>query len=391
MEQVSSSPALNSRGKVQNRRMRPLVSRTGPLDFALLITVVILCAFGLVMVFSASYYYAQNKNMDNGFYYLKNQSIFFAVGFVMMIGLSFFDYHILEKLKTFALIAMVALMLAVVFWGVERNGAKRWLDFSKLGIPLSFQPSEMAKFVLALYMASFMAKRQQLMTSFSRGIMPMLMIMALFAVLLLAQKNMSMMVIMLMTGVVMLFFGGARIKHLLILAAIGIPVLVIAVLMEDYRVQRVTMFWDPWTSTAKGAYQLRQSLIALGSGGIFGKGLNFSRQKLLFLPYGESDFIFAIIGEELGLVGSVLLLGVYAFLVYRGIRIAMRCKDRFGSLLAAGITSVIGMQAIVNIAVATSSVPTTGQTLPFISAGGTSLVIFLCAVGILLNISRNTQ
>ncbi len=391
MEQVSSSPALNSRGKVQNTRMRPLVSRTGPLDFALLITVVILCAFGLVMVFSASYYYAQNKNMDNGFYYLKNQSIFFAVGFVMMIGLSFFDYHILEKLKTFALIAMVALMLAVVFWGVERNGAKRWLDFSKLGIPLSFQPSEMAKFVLALYMASFMAKRQQLMTSFSRGIMPMLMIMALFAVLLLAQKNMSMMVIMLMTGVVMLFFGGARIKHLLILAAIGIPVLVIAVLMEDYRVQRVTMFWDPWTSTAKGAYQLRQSLIALGSGGIFGKGLNFSRQKLLFLPYGESDFIFAIIGEELGLVGSVLLLGVYAFLVYRGIRIAMRCKDRFGSLLAAGITSVIGMQAIVNIAVATSSVPTTGQTLPFISAGGTSLVIFLCAVGILLNISRNTQ
>lgn len=371
--------------------MRPLVSRTGPLDFPLLITVVILCAFGLVMVFSASYYYAQNKNMDNGFYYLKNQSMFFAIGFVMMIGISFFDYHILEKLKTFALVAMVALMLAVVFWGVERNGAKRWLDFSKIGISLSFQPSEMAKFVLALYMASFMAKRQQLMTSFSRGIMPMLMIMGLFAVLLLAQKNMSMMVIMLMTGAVMLFFGGARIKHLLILAAIGVPVLVIAVLMEDYRVQRVTMFWDPWTSTANGAYQLRQSLIALGSGGIFGKGLNFSRQKLLFLPYGESDFIFAIIGEELGLVGSVLLLGAYAFLVYRGIRIAMRCKDRFGSLLAAGITSVIGMQAIVNIAVATSSVPTTGQTLPFISAGGTSLVIFLCAVGILLNISRNTQ
>ena len=179
--------------------------------------------------------------------------------------------------------------------------------------------------------------------------------------------------------------------HLVTLAGIAAPVMVIAVLSEEYRKARMTMFWDPWTSKADGAYQLRQSLIALGSGGIFGKGLNFSRQKLLFLPYGESDFIFAIIGEELGLIGCVLLMGAYAFLVYRGIRIAMRCKDRFGSLLAAGITSVIGMQAIVNIAVATSSAPTTGQTLPFISAGGTSLVIFLSAVGILLNVSRNTQ
>ena len=329
--------------------------------------------------------------MDNGFYYLKNQSMYFAIGFAIMLALSFFDYHTLDKFKTLALILIIALMVAVVFWGVERNGAKRWLDFSKIGIPLSFQPSELAKFVLVLYMASFMSKRPQLMASFSHGIMPMLIIMGVFGILLLAQKNMSMMVIMVMTGAVMLFFGGARMAHLVTLAGIATPVMVIAVLSEEYRKARMTMFWDPWTSKADGAYQLRQSLIALGSGGIFGKGLNFSRQKLLFLPYGESDFIFAIIGEELGLIGCVLLMGAYAFLVYRGIRIAMRCKDRFGSLLAAGITSVIGMQAIVNIAVATSSAPTTGQTLPFISAGGTSLVIFLSAAGILLNVSRNTQ
>lgn len=391
MEHVSNSPALNSRGKAQNARVRPMQKRQGPLDFALLITVVIICAFGLVMVFSASYYYAQSRNMDNGFYYLKNQSMYFAIGFALMLALSFFDYHVIEKLKTPMLILIIVLMLAVVFWGVERNGAKRWLDFTRLGIPLSFQPSEMAKFVLVLYMASFMSKRPQLMASFSHGIMPMLIIMGVFGILLLAQKNMSMMVIMVMTGAVMLFFGGARMAHLVTLAGIATPVMVIAVLSEEYRKARMTMFWDPWTSKAEGAYQLRQSLIALGSGGIFGKGLNFSRQKLLFLPYGESDFIFAIIGEELGLIGCVLLMGAYAFLVYRGIRIAMRCKDRFGSLLAAGITSVIGMQAIVNIAVATSSAPTTGQTLPFISAGGTSLVIFLSAAGILLNVSRNTQ
>ena len=391
MEHVSTSPAVNSRGKIQPVRGRAMPKRQGPLDFPLLITVVMICAFGLVMVFSASYYYAQSRNMDNGFYYLKNQSIYFALGFALMLVLSFVDYHALEKLKTLALIVIIALMVAVVFVGAERNGAKRWLDFSKWGIPLSFQPSEIAKFVLVLYMASFMSKRPQLMTNFSKGVFPMILIMGVFCILLLLQKNMSMMVILVLTGAVMLFFGGARVAHLLTLAGIAAPIMVLAVLKEDYRKARVTMFWNPWDSPADGAYQLRQSLMALGSGGIFGKGLNFSRQKLLFLPYRESDFIFAIIGEELGLVGCVLLIAAYAFLIYRGIRIAMRCKDRFGSLLAAGITSVIGMQAIINMAVVASIATTTGQTLPFISAGGTSLVIFLCAVGVLLNISRNTQ
>lgn len=388
MERAASAPARNSLGKTQNTQLRPLQKRQGQLDFALLITVVMICAFGLVMVFSASYYYAQNKNMSyGGFHYLRSQGIYLVLGFVLMTIISFLDYHWFEKLKLVALVAIIALMLAVVFWGVERNGAKRWLEIQGV----SFQPSELAKFVLVLYMASFMSRRPQLMSNFTRGILPMLIIMGIFAVLLLLQKNMSMMVIMVMTGAVMLFFGGAKISHLLLLAGMATPVMIVAVFSQEYRKARMTMFWDPWTSKAAGAYQLRQSLIALGSGGIFGKGLNFSKQKLLFLPYGESDFIFAIIGEELGLVGCALLMAAYCFLVYRGIRIAMRCRDRFGSLLAAGITSVIGMQAIVNIAVATSSAPTTGQTLPFVSAGGTSLVIFLCAVGILLNISRNTQ
>ena len=229
------------------------------------------------------------------------------------------------------------------------------------------------------------------MKNLTKGVFPMLFIMGAFGLVLLLQKNMSMMVILLMTGVVMLFLGGAEIKHLLLLAGIAAPILVVAVLIEDYRVSRVLMFMDPWESTEAGAYQLRQALLALGSGGVFGQGLNFSRQKLLFLPYGESDFIFAIIGEELGFVGCTLLILAYLFVIYRGVRIAMRCKDRFGSLVAAGITAVIGMQAAINIAVATSSIPPTGQTLPFVSAGGTSLVIFLAAAGILLNISRSIE
>lgn len=366
---------------------RPVARRAGQIDFSLFFAIIIICAFGLVMVFSSSYYYAQSRGLDNGYYYLKNQAVYFALGTALMLIISRIDYHKWEKLRVIALAGVIALMLAVVFFGVERNGATRWLQIGNF----SFQPSELAKFVLLLYMASFMAKRPHLMSSFSRGLMPMLMVTGVICGILLLQKNMSMMVIVMLTGVIMLFLGGAQVKHLLLLVGIAAPILVVAVMSESYRLERVEMFLDPWTSKADGAYQLRQSLLALGSGGFFGQGLNFSRQKLLFLPYGESDFIFSIIGEELGFIGSAAVIGMYAFIVYRGVRIAMRCKDRFGSLMAAGITAILGIQAAVNIAVATSSVPPTGQTLPFISAGGTSLVIFMCAMGILLNISRSTE
>jgi cell division protein FtsW len=366
---------------------KPVTRRPGQIDFSLFIAITIICAFGLVMVFSSSYYYAQDKGLDNGYYYLKNQAIYFVLGMALMLVISRIDYHKWEKLRVVGLAGVIVLMLAVVFFGEERNGATRWLEIGGF----SFQPSELAKFVLILYMSAFMAKRPHLMSSFSRGLMPMLMIIGVMSGILLLQKNMSMMVIVMITGIIMLYLGGAQIKHLLLLAGIAVPVLVIAVLSEDYRVSRVLMFLDPWNSDQTGAYQLRQSLLALGSGGLFGQGLNFSRQKLLFLPYGESDFIFSIIGEELGFMGGLAVIGMYAFVVYRGVRVAMRCKDRFGSLMAAGITAVLGIQAAVNIAVATSSVPPTGQTLPFISAGGTSLVIFLSAIGILLNISRNTE
>lgn len=361
--------------------------RAGQMDFSLFIAVVIICAFGLVMVFSSSYYYAQDRELDNGYYYLKNQAMFMALGLALMLIISRVDYHKWEKLRVIALAGVILLMVAVVFFGATRNGATRWLEIGGV----SFQPSELAKFVLLLYMASFMARRPHLMNSFSRGLMPMLMIIAVISAVLLLQKNMSMMIIVLLTGIVMLYLGGAQIKHLLLLAVIAAPILFIAITSEEYRVSRVLMFVDPWTSKETGAYQLRQSLLALGSGGLFGQGLNFSRQKLLFLPYGESDFIFSIIGEELGFLGCIAVIAMYGFIVYRGVRVAMRCKDRFGSLMAAGITAVLGIQAAVNIAVATSSVPPTGQTLPFISAGGSSLVIFMCAMGILLNISRNTE
>ena len=378
---------------MENRLEKRRPFYTGQLDFPLLFAIALLCAFGLVMRFSASYYYAQNTAATkyDGFFYLKSQAMYLAVGLVAMYVVSRVDYHFFDKIRVFALVGTLALMLLVLIpgLGVDRNGAQRWLKIP--GTSFTFQPSELAKFALIVYMAGFMSRRPQAMKNLTKGVFPMLFIMGAFGLVLLLQKNMSMMVIMMMTGVVMLFLGGAEIKHLLLLAGIAVPILVVAVLMEEYRISRVLMFMDPWESTEKGAYQLRQALIALGAGGIFGQGLNFSRQKLLFLPYGESDFIFAIIGEELGFIGCTLLILAYLFIIYRGIRIAMRCKDRFGSLMAAGITAVIGMQAAINIAVATSSIPPTGQTLPFVSAGGTSLMIFLAAAGILLNISRNIE
>ena len=378
---------------MENRLEKRRPFYTGQLDFPLLFAIALLCAFGLVMLFSASYYYAQNTAATkyDGFFYLKSQAMYLAVGLVAMYVVSRVDYHFFDKIRVFALVGTLLLMLLVLVpgLGVSRNGAQRWLGIPGTGF--TFQPSERAKFALIVYMAGFMSRRPQAMKNLTKGVFPMLFIMGAFGLVLLLQKNMSMMVILLMTGVVMLFLGGAEIKHLLLLAGIALPILVVAVLMEDYRQSRVLMFMNPWESTEEGAYQLRQALIALGAGGVFGQGLNFSRQKLLFLPYGESDFIFAIIGEELGFIGCTLLILAYLFIIYRGIRIAMRCKDRFGSLMAAGITAVIGMQAAINIAVATSSIPPTGQTLPFVSAGGTSLMIFLAAAGILLNISRNIE
>ncbi|MEG1547552.1 MAG: putative lipid II flippase FtsW [Clostridia bacterium] len=355
------------------------------MDFPLFTAVFLLCVFGLIMVFSASYYYAYDK-FDDGLYFLKDQAVYMSAGIVAMLVISRIDYHRWDKLRVFALVLTLTLMAAVVIWGKEANGAKRWLSVFGL---FMFQPSELAKFALILYMSSFMAKRPQHMKSFVNGVVPMLIIMALICMFLLLQRNLSMLIILMLTGMLMLFLGGAEIKHLLLMGAVAMPVFFLLAYAEEYRWARMLMFRDPFTSELDGAYQLRQSLYALGSGGLFGKGLNFSRQKLLFLPYGESDMIFSIIGEELGFIGCVMLISAYVFIVYRGIRIAIKCKDRFGSLMAAGITCVVGIQAAVNIGVATSSIPPTGQTLPFISAGGTSLLVFLGAMGILLNISRN--
>ena len=379
---LSGSRTAERIGGLKRLRLR----QQGHPDYAIILMVSALCAFGLVMVFSASYYYAQNnKDFDyNGYYYLRKQAVFVAAGIPIMLLVSLIDYRQLEKLKSIALLASVGLLALVLVFGKEANGAKRWIIIGGQSI----QPSEIAKFGMMLYMCSFMARRHAIMRSFRKGMLPMLIIIGTICGLVMLQPNMSMTVIMGMMAYALLYIGGCDTKQMIILAFVFIALFGILSWIAPYRLARLTSFTDPWADPLGDGYQLIQSFYALGNGGVFGTGLNNSRQKLLFMTYGESDFIFSIVCEELGLVGGIAVMGAYGFIVYRGIRIALRCRDRFGSLLAAGITVVFALQVLVNIGVVTGAMPTTGQALPFISAGGSSMLIFLAAMGVLLNISR---
>lgn len=361
----------------------------GRIDFSILLVVTVLCAFGLVMIFSASYYYAQHYSGANydGFYYLKRQALYLAVGYPVMLILSMLNYRVIQRANVVALLISIALLIAVLLWGRDLNGGKRWLYIG----PISVQPSEVAKFGMMIFMCAYMAKHRNEMTSFRNGMLPMLLVIGLIAGLIILQPNMSMAVIVGFLGVVLLFLGGCDIKPLIVVGVLGIIAVVILAFAAPYRVARMTSFRNPEADPQGTGYQLLQSFYAIGSGGLFGKGLNNSYQKMLYMTYGESDFIFAILCEEFGFVGGTLIILMYAYIVLRGMLISMRCRNRFGSLLAAGISIVFGFQVFVNVAVVTGLMPTTGQALPFISAGGTQLLVFLAAMGVLLNISRDVN
>lgn len=382
MEQVALAVGKKT-NKVKEKKQQ------GRIDFSILIVVTILCAFGLVMVFSSSYYYAQNSSNANfdSFFYLKRQAIYMAIGYPIMLLLTRFNFRRIQKLNGIALLASLALLVLVLFFGSELNGGRRWLNF----FGVSVQPSEVAKFGMIIYMCSFMAKRKDQMRDLKRGLAPMLLVIGMIAGLIMLQPNMSMAVIVGMMGVIMLYLGGANVRHLLVLGVIFAGLFALLAVVAEYRLERLLSFRDPFADPQDTGYQLVQSFYAIGSGGLFGKGLNNSYQKLLYMTYGESDFIFAILCEEFGFVGGVLTLLGYIWIVYRGMVISLRCRNRFGSLLAAGISIVFGLQVFINIGVVTGLMPTTGQALPFISAGGTSLLIFLSAMGVLMNISRETH
>ena len=354
-------------------------------DISIGIAGIVLSAIGLVFIYDASSYSAEIQ-LGDGFHYVKTQAIALFLGAILMIGMIFID---IDKIKKSALYAYIVslVLLGLVFvpvLGVESYGAKRWLN---LGF-FTIQPSEYAKFGMVIFMSKLLADNGA--DKFSKMLL-MFGVSGAVAILLLLEPNMSITICVLMVAVIMIFIGGAKVKHLI---ALGIPLVgagVALILAEPYRVRRLFAFVDPWASPLDEGYQLIQSYYALGSGGLFGVGLGNSRQKYLFLPFAESDFILSVIGEEIGLVGILLIVAIFLFIVVRGFIIAQRAKDRFSCYVASGISSVIAVQTALNIAVVCGAVPPTGLPLPFISAGGSSLVAYLVAVGILMNISRQTK
>lgn len=351
---------------------------------ALPILVVLVAAFGVLMVYSASYYAAE-KQFGDAFYFMKKQLVGFILGIVAMLAAGFFPYRNLKKLKWPALIVSLALLAAVFVpgLGVENYGATRWIGLG----PITIQPSEIAKFGFIIFAAAYASEKPERMKKFT-GMLPVLAAGGGICLLIILEPNMSVTMVVGLLMVAMLFLSGVKIKHFLIIllpVALAVPVLIV---MEPYRLQRLYAFLDPWSSPQGEGYQLIQSLYALGNGSWLGTGLFNSMQKYRYLPFAESDFILAVIGEEFGYIGIILLFLVFGAIIFCGIRTAARCKDMFGFLTASGITAVYAIQVVINALVVSGSIPPTGLPLPLISSGNTSLIITMAAMGVLYNISR---
>lgn len=354
-------------------------------DLAIILSLVaFLVGFGCLMVYSASFYSAE-FNYGNKYFFLFKQLLGVVMGIGALVTFYFVDYHLLAKLKWW-IVGGTIVLLALVFipgLGMESYGAKRWVSI----FGFSIQPSEVAKFAVVIFSASYMSENHHKMKTF-KGLVPVIFVGGIMCLLIMLEPSMSVTMCICFVCLFMLIIGGMSKKHTLMFsipAGACVPLLII---LEPYRLKRLLAFIDPWVSPQGEGFQLIQSLYSLGSGGWFGTGIFNSRQKYLFLPFAESDFILSIIGEEIGFIGTVLLLGVFLWLILKLIKISLNAKDRLGALLVGGIAFIIAVQTLLNVAVVTGSIPPTGLPLPFISSGGTSVMMFMAGIGICLNVAR---
>jgi cell division protein FtsW len=344
-----------------------------------------LALFGIVMVYSASAVMAQEEN-GNQYYYVIKQGIWTAIGFGAMLVMMQFDYQRLrDRRVVYGLLALTGVLLVAVFAFPRINGAHRWIRFAGFSI----QPSELSKLTLVIFLAYFLEKRAGEEGSLWRTFLPCMAVTAVMAALVLKEPDLGTALMLAVVCVVMCYTAGARLLHLGMAAAPGLAIGAWMMLFVPWRFQRLVTFANPWADPQDKGFQVVQSLIAVGSGGTSGMGFAQGKQKMFFLPFAHSDFIFAVVGEELGLFGAMMVLTVFGILLWRGTRAALRAPDRFGMLLGLGIVTGIVVQALFNISVVLSLLPTKGIPLPFISYGGSSLVPTLVAVGILLNISQH--
>lgn len=364
-------------------------SKLKPFDFTLFVTVLIILAIGLIMVLSASSHLCEIK-YDNPYYFFTRQVIWAVVGTIAMLVLSRVDYKIYKKIAVILFLASIITLILVLIPGVgkgEIRGAKRWID---LGFT-DFQPSELAKIAVIIFLSASLSQNYKKLESLFKGLIPYVCIIGVICVLLYLEPHYSSIAIITAISLIILFTAGAKIRHFAIFLCVGIPIGALGIILSKYRLNRIFGFFDPWSDPMGKGWQVIQSLFAIGSGGIFGVGLGQSKQKYLYLPDAHNDFILAILGEELGLWGMLLIIVLFTIFIWRGIRIATKAPDMFGGLLATGITMLVALQIILNIAIVTACFPVTGMPVPFMSYGGTSLVFFMSYVGILLNISRSTE
>ena len=359
-------------------------------DLSVVLLVMILTIFGTIMIFSASYYYAIS-NFGDPYHYLTRQLIWLAAGFVAMWICSKIDYHFWVRFWLIAYLAGMALLVLVLIPGVGSSayGATRWIQLG----PITIMPGEIVKVGIILFITGYFSRHPKWASDIKKGIVPVLFVTVIYGGLIMLQPNMSTAFTVCFIVGGMLLVAGARWMHLGTLAggAVAAGVLLILVDTSGYRYQRFLSFLDPFDDPLDTGYNVVQSLLALGTGGLTGLGLGNSVQKNLYLPMPQNDFILAIIGEELGFVGILGLVILYLLLVWRGCHIAINAKDLTGLLLAAGITIMVGVQVVINMAVVTSSMPPTGIILPFVSYGGNALLIFMAAMGILVNISKSAD
>ncbi|GIN37622.1 stage V sporulation protein E [Heyndrickxia oleronia] len=363
------------------------VKKSNP-DIMLIIVTLLLLTVGLIMVYSASAIWA-NYKFDDSLFFAKRQLLFAGVGVLAMFFIMNVDYWTWRSwAKSILIICFVLLVLVLIPGiGMERNGSRSWIGVGAFSI----QPSEFIKLAMIAFLAKFLSEQQKYITTVKKGLVPSLSLVFLAFGMIMLQPDLGTGTVMLGTCVIMIFIAGARILHFAILGLIGVAGFVALILSAPYRMARITSFLDPWQDPQGAGFQIIQSLFAIGPGGLFGLGLGESRQKFFYLPEPQTDFIFAILAEELGFIGGTFVLLLFALLLWRGIRIALGAPDLYGSFLAVGIISMVAIQVMINIGVVTGLMPVTGITLPFLSYGGSSLTLMLMAIGVLLNISRYSR
>lgn len=354
-------------------------------DLLLVIPVLLLLVVGLVMVYSASSIWAAYK-FDDSFFFVKRQALFAGVGLIGAFVLSKLEYQTWRKYSKVIIILSFLLLIAVLIPGVGmvRNGSRSWIGIGAFSI----QPSEFMKLAMIIFLSAYIEKRQKVMNSLVKGLVPTLGIVILAFGIIMLQPDLGTGTVLLGTSLVIIFVSGARIFHFVCMGLVGVAGFVGLVISAPYRLARITSYLDPWSDPLGTGFQIIQSLYAIGPGGLFGLGFGASRQKYFYLPEPQTDFIFAIISEELGFIGAAIVIVLFAIILWRGIRVSLRAPDMFGSLVALGIVAMITIQVMINVSVVSGLIPVTGITLPFLSYGGSSLTLTLLAVGILLNISK---